>query len=103
MSTMNPPKLTPGLVLLRLKAGQTVGLDEPGWGDTTPATCPDCRRKVMTFRAMPTLLYEYGVAYAHAHKCGELARLEDHPKWLQLKAAHKALDELAQQREEEWP
>lgn len=101
MSTLNPPMLTPARVILRLKAGHTVGLDEPGWQDTFKTFCPDCGRPVMSFRAQPELLYEYGIAYAHTHKCGELVRPEDHPKWLKLQQTQKDLDELRQQQEKD--
>jgi len=96
---MNPPEFTPARVILRLKSGHSVGLDEPGWGDTYRTFCPDCQRAVMTFRVQPTLLYEYGVAYAHPHRCGEVIPLEEHPKWLKLQALEREIDQLRQQND----
>jgi hypothetical protein len=53
----------------------------------------------MTVRNRTHILFEYGMANAHPHRCGQGIPAEDHPRWLKLEAVNR---ELGQLREEWW-
>jgi hypothetical protein len=96
---LNPPIQTPYAVVRLLEAGNTVPLDGPGWSDTQKGPCPDCGKLVMSIKWAPHVRFTYGMTLTHPHRCGEEpVPDQDHPRWLQLEAVNRELDQLAQQR-----
>lgn len=107
MHTLNPPFLTPVAVIRQLEAGNIVGLDAPGWGDTVKGPCPDCGALVMHFKGQPHVRFYYGMAETRPHVCGQEPVLTGSDvKWLRLEAVNLELDALRIQaiedRNREW-
>jgi hypothetical protein len=73
MPQLDPPAITPDLVISSLGTGRPVALDAPGWSDTARRLCPECGCGVMFFRRSPAIQFEYGREMAVPHRCGRHA------------------------------
>lgn len=101
--SLNPPEITPAWVIAALRMGKAVTLEAPGWADTDRGPCPHCQKPVQHFRRAPELLFEYGFAFAHPHKCNrplELFDCDESPGF--LREQRRQAQDDASSRAGEW-
>lgn len=86
MYSLDPPDFTPAWVRTKIRSGETVDLEAPGWKDTRAAICPVCARGVHTFHVEPSLLFQYGAESCYKHVCHqpEPQHLNSRLRWAQI-------------------
>ena len=92
MPALNPPKITPDHVRERLRKGQSVDLEAPGWSDTGATHCPACGRYCQQFHVEPGLLFHYGSAVAYRHECQGDEPAQQIPAWLRADDARAQVE-----------